>query len=155
MKILIIYHSEHHGNTEKVALAMRDAVDADIVKSGDLFLNNIDQLINKYEIIGFGSGIYSGKHHKNLLSITDRLPEKFGKKVFIFSTSGVDAFSHGYHGSLKNALKSKTIDIAGEFNCLGFDTALISSGINHGKPDENDLNNAVKFIKGLVGESLK
>lgn len=153
MKVLIIYHSEHHGNTEKVAKAMGGAVGANIIKSEDYNLDNENQPIKLYDIIGLGSGIYSGKHHKNLIKIAENIPENCGVKVFIFSTSGVDALSHGYHEALKRALNSKGIKIIGEFNCLGFDTALISSGINKGRPDKNDLENAKNFIIKLVKEN--
>jgi len=150
LKTLIIYYSEHHGNTEKVAKAMAETVNAVLVRSEDFDLKAFKQAISQYDCFGLGSGIYSGRHHKIILDLVDGFPDKFNKKVFIFSTSGVDALSHGYHNSLKNALNSKGINIIGEFNCLGFDTALISSGINHGKPDEKDLEDARRFVKNLT-----
>ena len=150
MKILIIYHSEHHGNTEKVVKAMGNEVNADVVKSYDFDLNRINEIINQYDIIGLGSGIYSGKHHKNILNIADGLPKNCKVKFFIFSTSGVDALSRGYHNALKSILNSRGINLIGEFNCLGFDTAIISSGINKGRPDEDDLEKAKDFMRKIV-----
>ena len=118
-----------------------------------LIICNFNQYVintHTYDCFGLGSGIYSGRHHKIILDLVDGFPDKFNKKVFIFSASGFDALSHGYHNSLKNALNSKGINIIGEFNCLEFDTALISSGINHGKPDEKDLEDARRFVKNLT-----
>ena len=151
MRTLIIYHSEHHGNTQKIAKAIGSATNAELVKSENLNPDDVEIILSEYDIIGFGSGIYNGKHHKSIFNLISVLPENLDKKVFIFSTSGVDALSHGYHNSLKNTLNSKGINIIGEFNCLGFDTALVSSGINHGKPDEKDFDDARKFVKNLTG----
>ena len=51
MKVLIIYHSEHHQNTEKIAKVMVIKVGADIIKAKDV--TPLD--INNYDILGFGS----------------------------------------------------------------------------------------------------
>jgi len=150
MRTLIIYHSEHHGNTENIAKAIGSATNAELVKSENLNPDDVEIILSEYDIIGFGSGIYNGKHHKSIFNLISVLPENLNKKVFIFSTSGVDALSHGYHNSLKNVLNSKGINVIGEFNCLGFDTAITSSGINHGKPDEKDLEDARRFVKNLT-----
>ena len=50
-KYLIIYESIHHGNTEKIANAMADELDATLVKSSDV---KPDQIKNA-SLIGFGS----------------------------------------------------------------------------------------------------
>ena len=148
-KTLIIYYSEHHGNTEKIATAMAEEAHADLYESMQTSPELLNNIIQDYNIIGFGSGIYNGKHHDSVLNIVSKLPGIKDKKVFIFSTSGVDALSRGYHNELKSAIEKSEAKIAGEFNCLGYDTALISSGINHGKPDEKDINNAGNFIKSI------
>ncbi|MCI2427102.1 flavodoxin, partial [Candidatus Acetothermia bacterium] len=62
MKALIIYLSVHHNNTEKVARVLAKALDADLLK-----VREADAAILKqYDLIGFGSGIYFGRHHKSL-----------------------------------------------------------------------------------------
>ena len=150
MRTLIIYHSEHHGNTEKIAKAIGSATNAELVKSENLNPDDVEIILSEYDIIGFGSGIYNGKHHKSIFKLISVQPGNLDKKVFIFSTSGVDALSRGYHNSLKKELEAKGFKIIGEFNCLGFDTAITSSGINHGKPDEKDLEDARRFVKNLM-----
>ena len=56
MKTLIICVSIHHGNTEKIAKAMAEVLNAKLVKPNEV---NINELA-KYYSIGFGSGIYAG-----------------------------------------------------------------------------------------------
>ena len=36
MRTLIVYHSEHHGNTEKIARAIAPILDAELLKSAQL-----------------------------------------------------------------------------------------------------------------------
>ena len=123
MKALIIYISVHHGNTERVAKVMADILDADLLK-----VKQVDaSMLEQYDLIGFGSGIYFGKHHKSLLDFADKLPMLRNKKAFIFSTIG-------------------------QFSCRGFDTswaAMIVGGINRDRPNTKDLKQAKYFARGL------
>ncbi len=54
MKTLIIYISIHHSNTERIAKAMAEILDAKLVKSNEVHINDLLE----YDLIGFGSGIY-------------------------------------------------------------------------------------------------
>ena len=83
MKCLLIVSSYHHGNTEKIARAMAEVLSAPIKKPNEV---DIKELL-EYELIGFGSGIYSEKHHEEILNLVDRLPMENSKKAFIYSTS--------------------------------------------------------------------
>ncbi|KPJ82164.1 MAG: hypothetical protein AMS17_19100 [Spirochaetes bacterium DG_61] len=145
MKVLIIYHSEHHGNTEKIAKVISSALDAELIKSQNIDIDNVDQ----YDLIGFGSGIYHGSFHQDVHSFIDTLPEQVGKKSFVFSTTGSKAYSARAHETFKSKLKEKGFEVIGEFSCLGFDTALSSEGINKGRPNAEDLKAAKEFAKGL------
>lgn len=75
MKTLIIYESVRHGNTEKIAKAMAGVLEADLLKPDEIDA----KILLEYDLIGFGSGIYFGKHHKRLLAFIDSLP-KLNKK---------------------------------------------------------------------------
>lgn len=150
MKALIIYISVHHGNTERVAKIMANTLDAALleVKQADA------SMLEQYDLIGFGSGIYFGKHHKSLLDFVDKLPMLRNKKAFIFSTSGLRKirFIHNFDKPLKEKLRRKGFDIIGEFSCRGYDTskaAMIVGGINKGRPNAKDLKQAEDFAKGL------
>jgi flavodoxin len=63
MKSLVVVISIHHNNTLKIANVIAKVLDAPIKKPYHLK----PEEIRKYEIVGFGSGIYGAKHHESLL----------------------------------------------------------------------------------------
>jgi flavodoxin len=150
MKALIIYISVHHGNTERVAKVMANILDADLLQ-----MKQVDaSMLEQYDLIGFGSGIYFGKHHKSLLDFVDMLPMLRNKKAFIFSTSGLRKiqFIHNFDKPLKEKLQRKGFDIIGEFSCRGLDTYRVTrlvGGVNKGRPNAEDLKQAEDFASGL------
>jgi len=150
MKVIIIYISVHHGNTEKIAKVMANALDADLLQ-----VNKMDaSMLEQYDFIGFGSGIYFGKYHKSLLDFADTLPMQRNKKAFIFSTSGLRklCFIHDFSKPLKEKLQRRGFDVIGEFSCRGFDTswaAMIVDGINKGRPNVRDLKQAEDFARAV------
>lgn len=150
MKALIIYISVHHGNTERVAKVMANILDADLLE-----MKQVDaSMLEQYDLIGFGSGIYFGKHHKSLLDFVDMLPMLRNKKAFIFSTSGLRKiqFIHNFDKPLKEKLQRKDFDIIGEFSCRGLDTyraTKLVGGVNRGRPNAEDLKQAEDFASGL------
>jgi len=146
MKTLIVYHSFHHGNTAKIAKVLADELNAKMVKTEDEETNNWDE----YELIGFGSGIYNGKHHKSILHAVEKLPTVKGKKAFVFSTSGV---LRNYNKSLKEMLTTKGFQIVGDFVCKALDTygpLKLIGGLNKGRPNEEDYQKAREFSQGLL-----
>jgi flavodoxin len=146
MKVLIIYHSEHHLNTEKIAKAMATKIDTELKEAKEVGTEDI----NNYDIIGFGSGVYNGSFHKNLSEIINKIPYQDNKKAFIFSTTGSLSYSQLAHDRFSPLLLEKGFEVIGEFSCLGFDTALTKEGINKGRPNEQDLENAEKFIETIL-----
>lgn len=147
MKTLIIYASIHNGNTEKIARTMTEVLDAKLVKPNEI---KIDEL-SEYDLIGFGSGIYFGKHHKSLLNLVSKLQLQDNKKAFIFSTRGLFSVS-ACHKALKKQLSEKEFNIIGEFSCKGFDDYgpfKLIGGINKNKPDRKNLDDVKKFAVGL------
>jgi len=146
MKTLIIYKSIHHGNTLKIAKVMADVLEAELLDLKDV---NI-KIIEEYDLIGFGSGIYKARPHAELIKFIGDLSKMKSKKAFVFTTSGM-GFSR-YNDFLKNKLKEKYFKIIGEFSCKGFDSwgpFKYIGGIRKGKPDENDLRNAENFAIDL------
>jgi flavodoxin len=150
MKSLIIYISVHHGNTEKIAKVMANTLDATLLEVKQANASMLEQ----YDLIGFGSGIYFGKHHESLLDFVDKLPVLRNKKAFIFSTSGLRKIwlVHDFDKPLGEKLRRKGFDIIGEFSCRGYDTskaAMIVGGINKGRPNVQDLKRAEDFARYL------
>jgi len=154
IKTLIICVSIHHGNTQEIAKAMTDVLNADILEPVNVDISNLVE----YDLIGFGSGIYGWKHHNSLLNLIDKLPHT-NKKTFIFSTRGnlirIVPLKK-YHNELRSRLLKKGFEIIGEYSCLGFDTSGplgFVGGKNKGHPDEKDLDDARKFAVGLKSGS--
>lgn len=145
MKTLIIYESVHHRNTQKIAKAIAKVLNATLLKPNEVDINNLKE----YDLIGFGSGIYAWRHHRSLLKLANKLPT-LNKKAFIFSTAG--SLSPSNHNSLRKKLTKKYFKIIKEFSCKGFDTVgplKLFGGINKGRPNEQDLENARAFAKTL------
>ena len=67
MKILIVYMSYHHMNTEKIARAMAEVTGATLAKADEVDPGDLAV----YDLIGLGSGIYGGKHHTSILALAD------------------------------------------------------------------------------------
>jgi flavodoxin len=159
MKSIVVVSSYHHKNTEKVAERIVGILDA-IVKPPELI--EAGSLV-AYDLIGFGSGIYDGKHHKRLLALADQLPPANGTKAFLFSTDGMpravvkdEAMLHNKmfkdHEVLREKLLVKGYDVVGEFGCAGFNTnsfLKLFGGINKGRPDDRDLAQAAEFALRL------
>lgn len=145
MKTLIIYVSVHQQNTKKIAEAMSKELKAKLV-----MVNKFKGLKN-YELIGFGSGIYFGKHHEQLLKLVSELPS-CNKKVFTFSTAGMPLLRIINHHALRKRLRNKGFSLVGDFTCKGYDTygwLKKIGGINKGHPNKKDLINARAFAKSL------
>ncbi len=146
MKTLIVYASIHHQNTEKVAKVMAEELGADLVPIGQA---QPDTLAT-YDLIGFGSGIYGKKFHKTLLQFLEALPAVTGQRAFIFSTSGGGEIQ--WHAALKELLVNRGFSIVGDFSCKGWVTVgplKLFGGTNKGRPNEDDLEEARVFARGL------
>lgn len=125
---------------------MAEKINADILKAADVNLNKFEE----YDIVGFGSGVYNGKLHKELSEILSKLSQQDDKKAFIFSTTGSKTYSSMAHERFRPMLEEKGFEIIGEFSCLGFDTALTKEGINKGRPNKQDIKDAEDFIVNII-----
>ena len=133
----LIYYSYHHNNTEKIAKSIAKVLDAAIKKPQELDPGDLQ----KYDLIGFGSGMYDGKHHEYLFELVDKLSQVTSKETFIFSTFGIpgvfaksigsngEEVAASQHLELREKIKSKGYKIAGEFCCPGFNTKVFLNGL--------------------------
>ena len=150
MKSLLVLFSYHHNNTEKIANVFAKVLDAQIKTPQQI---NPEEL-QEYSLIGFGSGIYGAKHHKDLLDLADKLPQVTNRKAFIFSTSAMtgEAKVAKDHSLLREKLQSKGYMIVDEFACKGFNTNSFMKyfgGMNKGRPNTEDLKHAEGFAQNL------
>ncbi len=149
-KTLLVVFSYHHMNTEKVARVFAKVLGAQVKTPQQ---TNPEEL-GDYDFIGFGSGIDSGRHYKELLDFADALPRVAGKKAFIFSTSaimGEDKVAKD-HAMLREKLQSKGYVIVDEFACKGYNTNSVVKyigGMNKGRPNTEDLKHAEEFALSL------
>ncbi len=148
MKSLIVLVSYHHNNTQKIAEVMAKVLDAQVKTPEQTSPDDLQQ----YDLVGFGSGIYAGRHHRTLRKFTDELPKVVNKKAFIFSTCTNTKNAPKYHSLLREKLQSKGYTIVGEFNCAGFNTwgpYKLVGGLKKGRPNLDDLKLAEEFAKNL------
>lgn len=151
MKSLIIYYSKYNNNTEKVAKAIADKINADLIN-----LNNPDRVdfdIGNYSIIGFGSGVYNESLSPTLFNLIEKLNLK-EKNVFVFSTSCV-GFKL-YNKKLIKILVSKGAICKGSFACKGsfiFKGNKIFEFLSNrsaGHPNDEDITKAISFIETVI-----
>jgi flavodoxin len=148
MKALLVVFSYHHKNTEKIAEVMARVLEAPIKTPQE----TDPEEIGEYNLVGFGSGIYSAKHHQALLDLADELPQVTDNKAFVFSTSSNLEPMAKHHAPLNRILQSKGYTIVDEFTCAGFNTNSFSrlfGGINRGRPNADDLKHAEEFAQNL------
>jgi len=150
LKSLLVLYSYHHRNTESIARIIADVLGAQIVAPENVDPDKVQEL----ELIGFGSGIYSAKHHEAVLELAQRLPQVTDKRAFIFSTSAIITKRKvaSDHSALRDILESKGYTIADEFSCRGFNTNSFLKrfgGMNKGRPNTEDLDAARAFAARL------
>jgi len=102
LKTLILYFSFHHKNTERIAKAMAEVLNADLVEITEAS----PEIVFDYDLIGFGSGIYAFSHHISLFDFLHKLSDVSGKKAFIFSTCGAPV-GIKFHRKLRRELVKK------------------------------------------------
>jgi flavodoxin len=145
--VLIICLSIHHGNTMKIARVISKKLNADLKKTSEVKKDDL----NNYDLIGFASGIYNGKHHADLFKLIKEFEMQKNKKAFIFSTASVKYIK--MHTALKKELTAKGFDVIDEFMCRGFmNYSFIKyffGGINKNRPNKKDLLRAEEFAADI------
>ena len=132
-------------------------------------LYNIEEQ-NKYEVIGFldsddskigeffeGKKILANyqkedlrKFSKNIEELLNKILDSDVKNLFFIYTSGVGRVR--YEKKLIKRLEEKNKICLGIFSCKGFDNYgpfKLIGGINKGKPNEDDTQNLIKFLKNI------
>lgn len=150
-EIAIIYRSMHHKNTEKIAVAMAEALNAKLLTASEAKKTDLSH----FKLIGFGSGIYEADFHKSILDVIENNDLK-GKSTFIFSTSGVKQtaiLKNKFNANILSTLSRKQARILGSFSCRGWDSAgplvRLIGGVNKGRPNKRDLSRAREFAREI------
>jgi flavodoxin len=150
MRTAIVCKSVHHGNTLKVAEVIAQELGADLFTPEEFRA----EILQQYDLIGFGSGIYNARHHRSLVNFVKALPSLSGKDVFVFYTSGFDKFPvmSPFGTALARQLEEKDANIRGLFGCRGFQTwgpFRFRGGRNKGHPDDSDFEDARAFARSF------
>lgn len=146
MKTVIVYYSQHHGNTKKLidAIAVADPsialIDVTAQPTTDL---------SGYDRIGFASGIYYSSFAKQIIAFADaHLPEN--KNVFYIYTHG--APKGDFLKAMREIADKKHCKELGEYRCQGYDTFgpfKLVGGIAKGHPTEEEIAAAVEWYTNL------
>lgn len=148
MRKAIVHVSIHHQNTAMVAEAMAEAIGAELMTVTEA----MERGGEPWDLLGLGSGIFFGSHHKSLLRFCQqwKVPPVF---CFLFSTAGLPSLGSIWHRSLRNLLVQKGIPILDEACFPGWDTVgplKWIGGIQRGRPNQVDLERAAEFARGTV-----
>lgn len=149
MKAVIVCASVSHGNTKRIAEVMAEVLGATVVDPEQVDMAELSTC----DLVGFGSGIFSGKFHPRLRQFVQSLPKGERRKAFVFTTSGLpEPRFRPFTRPLVRLLEQKGFEVGDTFSCRGFDTWLpfkLVGGINRARPDATDLEAARAFAEGL------
>ena len=152
-KTIVFIYSYHHMNTQKIGNAIAAKINASVIDIG----NNSESIdLETYDLVGFGTGIDTGKHYPKMIEYVENLPNVQNKKAFLFSTSGIYNAKKmlNDHKALRSLLQNKGFKIVSEFGCKGHDTVSFLKffgGINQGRPNADDIKDAEAFAEKLLG----
>ena len=151
MKTLIIYESKHHGNTKKVCDRIASECGAVLVRSGI-----VDPNFNweDYDLIGFASGIAYSKFYDSVNRAAEQIPK--GKKAFFIYTCAKN--DKDFSAGIKKIVADRGAECLGSYGCRGFNTygpLKLIGGMNKSNPNEDELKEAVDFVKKLKADHEK
>ncbi|MEY9848725.1 flavodoxin family protein [Streptacidiphilus sp. MAP5-3] len=149
MKAVIVCASVSHGNTKRIAEVMGKVLSAPVVQPEE-----IDPAeLAAYDLVGLGSGIFSGRFHPSLRRFAGELPVGGHGRAFVFATSGLpEPPFRPFTRPLARRLEQKGFTVADAFSCRGYDTWLpfrLIGGINRTRPDSGDLAAAHAYAEAL------
>lgn len=149
MKAIIVCTSVSHGNTKRIAEVMGQVLAAPVVAPEEVTAADLPA----YDLVGFGSGIFTGRYHPQLRRFVEALPAGERSQAFVFATSGLpEPGFQPFTRPLVRRLERKGFEVAGTFSCRGFDTWLpfkLVGGISKARPDADDFAAAHAFAEDL------
>ena len=149
MKTAIIYESKHHGSTKKVCDRIAEKCGAALVPA-----RNVEGTFEweKYDLVGFASGISFGKFYDNVNRAAEHIPG--GKKAFFIYTCARN--DKDFSASIAGIVSNKGAINLGSYGCRGFNTygpLILIGGMNRKNPNEDELREAVEFVKKIEVEN--
>ncbi|MDN5727327.1 MAG: flavodoxin family protein [Propionibacteriales bacterium] len=148
MTSLLVCVSVSHGNTRRIAEAMGAELSARIVEPEEVDAAEVA----RHDLVGFGSGIFTRSFHPRLRRFVAALPEGQQGRAFVIATSG---FAPPV-APLERLLASKGFSVIDGFATRAWDTWFPFKpfgGLHKGRPDDDDLNAARTFARGLISRA--
>ena len=148
MKSLLIYASQHHGNTEKLVRYLAAQYDLTLVNAQET--TQVD--MEDYDLIGFASGIDFGRLYPSVSALAEQLPS--GKAVYVMYTCARDQERYGKE--IQKLAEKKGSRYLGKYACKGYNTYgpwKMIGGMNKGHPDEKELQAACVFYEQMRSEA--
>ncbi len=149
-RALLVCVSVWQGNTAKVAEAMAEVLHADIREPGQV----APATLERYDVVGFGSGIFWWSHHPRLRRFIEGLPQVDGIAAFVFTTAHMGrSQSLPWQPSLDAILRKKGYDVVGSFACEGTDPWMpqrLIPGLYRAHPDDGDVERARRFAEQVA-----
>ena len=134
MKIAVRYYSRG-GNTKKVAEAIAEELGVEAL--------DITNKVEDADILFLGASMYAFTIDKNIKEFVGGLTKENVREIVNFSTSASDTSTHK---KVNKCIKDKDI-VMNEEHFSVFGQFL---GMNKGRPNEADLENAKKFARKVV-----
>ena len=147
MDAAIVYVSLHHGNTRRVAEAMAEPLGAALLSVEEATKQDGQSL----DLVGFGSGIYFGRHHSSLVDFVRNM-KAMPPRCFVLSTAGISSLAGLWHRTLVQQIRQRNSEVIGQFCAPGWDTVgplWLFGGLHRRRPDENDLSRAAQFARDI------
>jgi flavodoxin/ferredoxin len=153
MRATIVYFSQT-GNTEKVAYALYDRLQAEGYTVTPLMYEDVadfPEALEGVDILGVGFPTFFGYPPKFIEEFLKGLPKVNGTSAFVFTTyGGATAGDSLYEAA--SALKKKGYTILGGLKLEGSDSYPQGRelGINAGRPDDDDLLATAGFVDMIL-----
>ena len=169
LKILITFFS-NTGNTEKVAISMKDGLtehDVDMIAVKDV----APETLSSYDIVFLGSGVYASRIDKSVLTLVKKaVPDLPSKLVYFCTHASLKLYQEPFK-RINNIAKEHNCEIIGKFDCVGEnlgipletqlgmleklpedqkEKAIKDMEKMKGRPNELDLENAKNFATSLM-----
>lgn len=150
MRALVVYYSQT-GNTRKVAKEIARGIEERGVECDLRTIRDVSpEQIGQYDLVGFGSPVWTGAEPPNMRAFILSVPKQGGKLAFCFCTHGV--MPEHYFPVVVRRLTTRgfvVIGWAGWFGSVHFQIAP-SPYWTEGHPDEQDLEEARAFGREMV-----
>jgi len=116
LKILITYFSQT-GNTEKVAISMKEALaneEVDLLPVKDV---NPSNLIT-YDLIFLGSGVYASRVHNSVVNLIKNAPALPSKFAFFCTHQSLKFYQKPFD-KINKIFEKNNCKLLGTFDCVG------------------------------------